>query len=55
MPHKNLGTFFGKNGMTMLIGAMCKLILKEAELKEWAIHAFGVPKKNGMIRLVIDF
>jgi hypothetical protein len=37
------------------IGAMKKLTPEEAEEREWASPAFGVPKKNGEIRLVIDF
>ena len=37
------------------IGAMRKLTPEEAEEREWASPAFGVPKKNGEIRLVIDF
>lgn len=34
---------------------MCKLMPKEDELPKWVSPAFGVPKNNRTIRLVIDF
>jgi hypothetical protein len=34
---------------------MRRLTPEEFEARVWAFPAFGVPKKNGSIRLVIDF
>lgn len=36
------------------IGSLCKLTAKEVELGNWAFPTFGVPKKNGQIRIVAD-
>jgi hypothetical protein len=37
------------------IGAMRRLSPEEFESRVWAFPAFGIPKKNGTIRVVIDF
>ena len=37
------------------IGCLGRLTPEEFEEREWAFPAFGTPKKNGTIRLVIDF
>jgi hypothetical protein len=37
------------------IGAMRRLTPTEFEARVWAFPAFGIPKKNGTIRVVIDF
>ncbi len=36
------------------IGALLRLSPEEYK-REWASPAFGIPKKNGTIRLIIDF
>ena len=36
------------------IGALGELTAEEIKDREWASPAFGIPKKNGRIRLVID-
>ena len=35
-------------------GALLELKAEEIEDREWASSAFRIPKKNGMIRLVIN-
>jgi hypothetical protein len=45
----------GKLGRQCKISAMGQLTPEEFEAREWAFPAFGIPKKNGKIRLVIDF
>ncbi len=37
------------------IGCLGRLTPKEFEEREWSFPAFGIPKKNGTIRFVIDF
>jgi hypothetical protein len=37
------------------IGALRRLTPEEFEEREWACPAFGIPKKNGTIRLIVDF
>jgi hypothetical protein len=37
------------------IGALCTLSANEIEEQEWASPCFGIPKKDGLIRLVTDF
>ena len=37
------------------IGALRELTVEESKDREWASPAFGIPKKNGTIRLMIDF
>jgi hypothetical protein len=37
------------------IGALRELSAEEIEKREWVSPCFGVPKKNGSIRLVMDF
>jgi hypothetical protein len=55
IPLKNRDILEGKLQRQCNIGAMRQLTPPEFEEQEWAFPAFGIPKKNGTICLVIDF
>ncbi len=55
IPLKNRNILEGPFRWQCDIKAMWRLTPDEFEAREWAFPAFGVPKKNGTIRLVIDF
>lgn len=55
VPLKNRETLEAELRRQCTIGAMRRLSPDEYEAREWAFPAFGTPKKDGSIRLVIDF
>jgi hypothetical protein len=55
VPLKNRQVFREEVYRQCDIGALRELNANEIETREWASPCFGVPKKNGTIRLVMDF
>lgn len=55
VPLKNRDVFKEEVYRQCDIGALRELSAEEIEKREWASPCFGVPKKNGSIRLVMDF
>ncbi len=55
VPLKNRQVFREEVYRQCNIGALRELAASEIETREWASPCFGVPKKNGTIRLVMDF
>lgn len=55
VPLKNREVFKDEVYRQCDIGALRELSAEEIEKREWASPCFGVPKKNGSIRLVMDF
>ena len=55
VPLKNCEVFKGELNRQCRIGALRELTTEEIKDREWASPAFGIPKTNGRIRLVIDF
>ena len=54
-PTQELPSFQGRIAKVMHYGALRALGAEEIEEREWASPAFGIPKKNGTILLVINF
>jgi hypothetical protein len=54
-PLKNREIFKNEVYRQCEIGAMRELTAEEVEEREWASPCFGIPKKDGTIRLVMDF
>jgi hypothetical protein len=54
-PLRNRETFKEEVYRQCSIGALRELSASEIEEREWASPCFGVPKKDGSIRLVMDF
>ena len=55
VPLKNREVFKDEIYRQCSIGALRELSAEEVEERVWASPCFGIPKKNGSIRLVIDF
>jgi hypothetical protein len=55
IPLRNRDTFKKEVYRQCNIGALRELSASEVESREWASPCFGVPKKDGSIRLVMDF
>jgi hypothetical protein len=55
IPLKNRDTFKEEVYRQCNIGALRELSVSEVESREWASPCFGVPKRDGSIRLVMDF
>ena len=55
VPLKNREVFKQELNCQCSIGALQELSAEEIKDRKWASPAFGIPKKNGTIRLVIDF
>jgi hypothetical protein len=55
VPLKNKDTFKEEVYRQCDIGALSELSANEVESREWASPCFGIPKKDGTIRLVMDF
>lgn len=55
VPLKNQEILEGEFWRQCSIGAMRHLTPEEFEVREWVFPAFGIPKKNGSICLVIGF
>ena len=54
-PLRNRDTFKEEVYRQCSIGALRELSASEIEEREWASPCFGIPKKDGSIRLVMDF
>ena len=55
VPLKNREILEGKFQWQCKIKAMRRLTPEEFEAREWAFPTFGIPKKNGTIRVIINF